>query len=126
MTTTTTTQTRTQDGSYWLVDSETTSRVRLATQEEIDESFSAGPEGHIRVDGRRVYVEETMATATKTSEGFYGNDSDTYFVTATGSVWHVQSVDGGPAVQVDALPEGARKLPDQSCHDIDLSAVVGA
>lgn len=45
--------------AYWLTDINTTERIRLATPEEVEESYSrsAGPTGAISVDGRTCYVE---------------------------------------------------------------------
>ena len=46
----------------WLCDSDTTDRVRPATEEETRESMDAGHEGHIRItdngEMRRVYLEQ--------------------------------------------------------------------
>lgn len=40
-----------------ICDSETCETLRSATIEECAESRAAGPEGHIEIDGRRVYVD---------------------------------------------------------------------
>lgn len=53
--------------------------------------------------------------------GFYGNENDTYLVTATGRIWHVQNSDGGTVCEVSALPAGVEPLADSICHDVDLS-----
>lgn len=47
----------------YLVDSNTTERVRAATESEYLESYHAGPEGHIMVGERRCYVEGALLTA---------------------------------------------------------------
>ena len=41
-----------------ICDSENNERIRPATADEARESLEAGEEGHILVDGRRVYVED--------------------------------------------------------------------
>jgi len=57
--------------------------------------------------------------------GFYGTSEETYFVTASGKIWCVQSPDleavGGRPAPCDSLPAGAEQVSDSLCHDIDVS-----
>jgi hypothetical protein len=49
-------------------------------------------------------------TTSKTS-GFYGNGADLFYVTPTGRVWIVASVDDSPGVtETDELPEDVENL----------------
>ena len=53
---------------------------------------------------------------------FYGNEQETYYVSATGKLWCVQSPDlRSHALLVDALPAGCVVLHAMRCRDLDVS-----
>lgn len=61
-------------------------------------------------------------------QGFYGTEEETYYFNSHQELWCVQSPDllarNGEPCRCFNLPEGAKRLSNDLCHDIDIPAEI--